>query len=276
MGGGVSAQTPRSALPLYLGRRGTAADRSAVHLRLRAARQAMVAGLPAGTVLQVGYAHAEAEGTWIDAIVLIHGTLWRYSYRWTPDHEDTRLDPVTELRDFRPYILLPRPPELRHEEAWYNAKEYSLKLYQEENLGEHPALFYEGRHDLPLLLRPVPRSGVVEFGREVPRLFPPEIEDHFRRNPAAFAAFAGTRPSGAFRWSALASALLLGVIGYFAGRVLGPESLAVRQLLAAVMLVFLVSFVVEVIRGKLDAWNLFLYTILSAALFVLGVNVGLG
>ncbi|MFC5849398.1 hypothetical protein ACFPQ6_13885 [Deinococcus petrolearius] len=224
-------------------------------------------------MLQLGYAHAEAEGTWIDAILLLHGTLWRYEYRWTPDHEATRLDPVTELGDFRPYILIPRSPEVRHEEAWYDAKEYGLKLCQEEDRGGHPALFYDERYNLPLLLRPVPRSGMVEFGREVPRLVPPEIEDHFRRNPAAFA---GARPLGASRWSALASALLLGVIGYFAGRVLGPESLAVRQLLAAVMLVFFVSFVVEVIRGKLDAWSLFLYTILSAALFVLGIGLGMG
>lgn len=45
--------------------------------RLVELRDWLMAQVPGGGVLQLGFAHAEVEQAWLDAVVLQQGTLWR-------------------------------------------------------------------------------------------------------------------------------------------------------------------------------------------------------
>lgn len=153
--------------------------------RLVELRDWLMAQVPGGGVLQLGFAHAEMEQAWLDAVVLQQGTLWRYQA--TADEREKQV--VLKLENIRPYLLLPRRPELQSELAAFDAKEFHYRLLQVP--GEAFRVVLQRREELSLFLSPVPPSGEVDFRQSV-RL-DPQFEQLLRQHPDALQQMAQGR-----------------------------------------------------------------------------------
>ena len=195
-----------------------------------------------GARLQVGFAHFEIDGTWIDATFLVQGALWSFTYRSDAQHRQRVVyQPLTALQDeVRPRLLIPTPVEFASPEHAYDEKEY-LFVLELDGDGIVPVR----RKDASLLLRPLDAAG-VPLVRNRLVLLSGEIDRMLMDNPEALRQYLHSRtPQARARRRVAAGLSLCGFVGLIltmiAGNAFAQITVALGTLLSTLLLLIAIG-----------------------------------